>query len=263
MQKSFQYQNTSIYYRLEGNGEPVVLLHGFGEDSNIFNHQIDFLKEHCLLIVPDLPGSGQSTLLSHQASIEDYARIIHSLLQQENVSACTLLGHSMGGYITLAFAELLPNMLSGFGLIHSTAFADNEEKKQARQKGIEIIEKYGSYPFLKNTTPNLFGKKFKEDHPEKVEALIETGKAFSKEALQQYYFAMMNRPDRTHVLKGSKTPVLFIMGTEDVAAPINDVLQQTILPECSYIHILDGIGHMSMWEATDQLNHQLLLFINR
>ncbi len=282
MKKTFQYQNTSISYHVEGNGRPVVLLHGFGEDSNIFNHQIAFLKEHCLLIVPDLPGSGKSELLKqslHQhstsniqlpissvqysASMNDYAKIVQALLQHENITTCTLLGHSMGGYITLAFAELYPSMLNGFGLVHSTAFADNEEKKQNRQRGIEMMEQYGPYPFLKNTTPNLFGKKFKEAYPEKVETLIEAGKTFTKEALQQYYAAMMSRLDKTPVLKGSKTPVLFIMGTEDVAAPLNDILQQSVLPECSYIHVLEGVGHMSMWEAADQLNHYLLLFINR
>jgi pimeloyl-ACP methyl ester carboxylesterase len=96
-----------------------------------------------------------------------------------------------------------------------------------------------------------------------VEELIEAGKQFSKEALQQYYKAMMERPDRTHVLQGSKLPVLFIMGTEDVAAPLNDMLQQSKLPNCSYIHVLDGVGHMSMWEASSELNQHLLAFITR
>jgi pimeloyl-ACP methyl ester carboxylesterase len=270
MEKSFQYQNTTISYRIEGQGKPVVLLHGFGEDSQIFNQQIEFLKGYCQIIVPDLPGSGKSQLLQYPASniqhpvfIEAYAQLIQALLRQESISTCTLLGHSMGGYITLAFAELFPEMLDGFGLVHSTAFADNEEKKQNRQRGIELMEQYGAHSFLKTTTPNLFGKQFKEKYPEKVEELIEAGKQFSKEALQQYYKAMMERPDRTHVLQGSKIPVLFIMGTEDVAAPLNDMLQQSKLPNCSYIHVLDGVGHMSMWEATSQLNQHLLAFINR
>lgn len=263
MQKTFLYKDKNVSYSAEGHGKPVVLLHGFGEDSQIFNHQVAFLKEHCLLIVPDLPGSGASAFNEALTTIESFAHCIKALLQAEGISTCTLLGHSMGGYITLAFAELFPEMLDAFGLVHSTAFADNEEKKQNRQRGIQLIEQYGPHSFLKTTTPNLFGKRFKEEHPEKVEELIEAGRAFSKESLQQYYKAMMERPDRAHVLQGSKMPVLFIMGTEDVAAPLNDMLQQAKLPICSYIHVLDGIGHMSMWEATLQLNHHLLAFINR
>jgi pimeloyl-ACP methyl ester carboxylesterase len=272
---TFEYNGSQIIYRTVGVGKPVIFLHGFGEDGSIFNYQIDFLKEHCLLIIPDLPGSGKSEILQSnihhpvsniqfpEASITDYAKCIHALLQKENIEVCTMIGHSMGGYITLTFAELYPEMLNGFGFIHSTAFADSEEKKQNRLRGIQLIAEYGGYSFLKNTIPNLFGAAFKEQFPEKVEALIEAGKQFSNEALQQYYFAMMNRTDTTAVIKGSKVPVLFILGTEDVAAPLNDVLQQAHLANCSYIHILNNVGHMGMWEATDKVNNHFFNFINR
>lgn len=274
MYKTFTYNNSCISYRTEGIGHTVVLLHGFGEDSSIFNAQINALKEHCQLIIPDLPGSGKSEILklnnqptvnnvAFPASITDYANCIRALLQQEHITQCTMIGHSMGGYITLEFAKLFPDYLSGFGLFHSTAFADSEEKKQNRLRGIQLINDYGGYAFLKTTIPNLFSATFKEQFPEKVDALIEAGKTFSNDALQQYYFAMMNRPDLTSVLSGSKVPVLFIIGTEDVAAPLNDVLQQTKLPECSYIHVLNNVGHMGMLEAADTVNEYLLQFIKR
>jgi pimeloyl-ACP methyl ester carboxylesterase len=126
-----------------------------------------------------------------------------------------------------------------------------------------MMEEYGGYAFLKNTIPNLFGTKFKIKHPEKVQSLIEASKAFSKEALQQYTRAMMLRPDRTHVLSLSNwLPVLFVIGTEDIAAPMEDVLKQTSLPNISYIYVLENTGHMSMWEAPKQLNQQVLAFIN-
>lgn len=153
-------------------------------------------------------------------------------------------------------------MLTAFGLVHSTAFADSEEKKKNREKGITLMGEYGSYPFLKNTTPNLFGKKFKEAHFEKVDALIEAGAAFSTEALQQYYRAMMLRPDRTHVLKSNRLPVLFVTGTEDVAAPVEDVIRQVSLPNISYLYVLQETGHMGMWEAPEKMNQYLLAFIH-
>jgi len=264
MLKSFQYQNATIGYRVEGKGKPVILVHGFGEDSQIWDEQIEFLKEHCLLIVPDLPGSGRSSVIDYPPAgigIDNYADCLYHLLQNENIRQCTMLGHSMGGYITLAFAEKYPLLLSSLGLIHSSAFADSEEKKASRQRGIEMMEQYGAYAFLKNTIPNLFSKQFREAHPEKVEFLIESAKKFSKGTCQQYYRAMMNRPDRTHVLRGNPLPVLFVIGTEDVAAPLTDVLQQTHLPDCSYIHILENTGHMGMWEAATLLNRYLLDFI--
>ena len=261
MQKSFQYKNALINYRKEGEGKTVVLVHGFGEDSHIFDTQIKFLNEHCCLIVPDLPGSGQSDFINGDLSIEDYAHCIKALLDEEKISTCIMLGHSMGGYITLAFAEKYSNYLSRFGLIHSTAFADSEEKKVNRQRAIELMKKYGAYSFLKNSIPNLFSAQFKEAFPDKLESLIEASKQFSTKACQQYYAAMMNRPDRTDVLKNTELPVLFIIGTEDVAAPLNDLKLQIHLPVCSYIHIIENAGHMSLWEAAELLNNYLLEFI--
>ena len=267
MHKSFTYHTASIHYQDSGIGKVVILLHGFGEDSTIWDTQIGFLEKHCRVLVPDIPGSGLSDLLpvnaDHPASMEVYAEVIKALLDHEKINQCILLGHSMGGYITLAFAERYPEQLEAFGLIHSTAFADTEEKKQIRRRGIEIIGEYGAGAFLKTTIPNLFGKAFKESHAAQIDHLIKKGQAFTTESLQQYYAAMIERPDRTGVLKSNRLPVLFVIGTEDNAAPLADVIQQTPLPDISYIHILSGTGHMGMWEAPEQLNDILLAFIHR
>ncbi len=285
MQKNYTWSGGTIVYTIYGEGIPVVLLHGFGEDSSIWNRQVSFLQQHCKLIVPDLPGTGNSqwgivngewsmvnraedSLTIHDSpfttpSIDHLADAIYELLLQENILSCYLLGHSMGGYITLALAEKYPSLLKGFGLIHSTAFADSEEKKKNRVRGIELIEQYGGHSFLRTTIPNLFGEKFKETDSTSINQLIEQSKTFSTLSLQAYYYAMMKRPDRSHVLKSNPLPVLFVMGTEDVAAPLNDVLQQSHLPLISYIHILDGIGHMGMWESTDRMNQLLLSFIQQ
>jgi pimeloyl-ACP methyl ester carboxylesterase len=294
IQKSCNWSGGTLHYKIYGEGQPLVLLHGFGEDSSIWNRQVALLQHHCQLIIPDLPGTGNSLwsivkgewlmpkglrleaneeqqtnsrLTSHVSpvtpSIDDLADSIYHLLIQENISSCYLLGHSMGGYITLAFAEKYPRLLRGFGLIHSTAFADSEEKKKNRMRGIELMEQYGGYSFLKTTIPNLFGEAFKKNNPEAVEQLIKQAAGLSTPSLQAYYYAMMNRPDRTEVLKSNPLPVLFVMGTEDVAAPLNDVLQQTNLPLISYIHILGGVGHMGMWESTERLNELLISFIHQ
>lgn len=287
MIKTCNWPGGTVHYKIYGKGEPVVLLHGFGEESSIWNRQVEVLQNHCQLIVPDLPGTGssrwnevngQSSIVNEEQhtgspftidhsrltpSIDSLADSIQHLLLQENIQSCYLLGHSMGGYITLAFAERYPSMLKGFGLIHSTAFADSEEKKKNRQRGIDLMEQYGGFSFLKTTIPNLFGEAFKKTNPEAVEQLIEQSADFSTPALQAYYHAMMTRPDRTHVLKSNPLPVLFVLGTEDIAAPLNDVLQQTHLPLISYIHILDGVGHMGMWESTERLNELLIAFIHQ
>ena len=270
MQKRFQYQSANISYQMIGTGQPLVLLHGFGEDSRIWQKQIEFLQTVFLLIIPDLPGSGNSDILHANSSvlqepiqISDYTDCIYALLQEENILQCTLLGHSMGGYITLSFAEKYPESLHAFGLIHSTAYADSEEKKKTREKGIDFISTHGSFAFLKTSIPNLFSAGFRENQPEKINAFIESGSYFTKESLCQYYMAMKLRSDKTSVLKDNPLPVLFVTGTEDMAAPMPDILEQAKLPVKSYIHVLSGVGHMSMMEAPELLNRFIIRFMDR
>jgi len=269
MTDPFKYQNASIFFEDTGTGQPVVLLHGFGEDSHIFDYQVAFLNSHCRLIVPDLPGSGKSVVssklpleeISLCSSIEAMADAIAALIHSITAEPIILLGHSMGGYIALAFAEKYPERLKAFGLLHSSAFADSDEKKATRRKAIGSIAQNGAFAFLKIAIPALFAEGYKKEYAEEIEKLIKEGENFTKEALMAYYEAMINRPDRTHVLTGCKIPVLFVLGTADKAIPMDDVLKQVHLPDVSYFHVLENVGHMGMWEATAAFNSFILKFI--
>ncbi len=244
----------------------VVLIHGFAEDGNVWHHQINFLQKYFTVIIPDLPGSGRSVDNNEDkknlSTIEYYADCLFHLIKNENIDSCFLFGHSMGGYISLAFAEKYGSPLKGFGFVHSTAFADSDEKKESRKKGIDLMEKYGSYAFLKNTTSNLFAEPFKQNHKDEIDALIENGKSFSVKTLQQYYTAMMKRKDRTNIIREAKFPILFIIGKDDAALSLKDLLQQVHLPSISYIHILENVGHMSLWEDPKSVNAAIRDFVN-
>ena len=260
MNKEFLYENKKIVYRNVGNGKPVILIHGFGEDGEVWKNQIDFLKNRFRLIVPDLPGSGQSELIDDM-SIEGMAEVIHSIIHEENIDACPVIGHSMGGYIALALVEKYWNHVSVFGLFHSSAYADSEEKKSIRRKGIEFINQHGAFEFLKTATPNLFSPNSKEQIPNTIEEIIDLGHNFTAAALVSYYEAMIQRPDRTEILQKATVPVLFIMGKYDNAVPLNDGLEQSHLPEKSYIYILQNSGHMGMLEEKDKSNEILDKFL--
>ena len=153
MNKFILYQNKKILYRISGTGKPVILIHGFGEDGNVWNNQVEFFKDNLSasktgfqLIVPDLPGTGQSAMIDDM-SMEGMAEVIHSIIHEENIDSCPVIGHSMGGYILLALMEKYWNHVSAFGLFHSSSFADSEEKIATRRKGIEFIEQNGAAPF--------------------------------------------------------------------------------------------------------------------
>lgn len=261
VQKTISIDQAIIHYAVTGNGKPVVLLHGFGENSDVWKNQVDYLKDSYQLIIPELPGSGQSALTSDM-SIEGMAGVIKQILDKEKIEKCTLVGHSMGGYITLAFAEQYPERLIGFGLFHSTAYADSEEKKATRKKGIAFIEEHDAFEFLKTATPNLFSARTKEERPEIIDQQIAGLRNFLPSSLVSYYQAMMQRPDRTHVLKTRAVPVLFIMGEDDNAIPIKDVLEQCHLPGKSYIHVFNYSGHMGMLEEADKTNRALAQFLS-
>lgn len=266
--KQLNQPNYQLSYTVYGKGTPVVLLHGYGEDSQIWHNQIEALAAHCLLIVPDLPGSGKSTITPKglnewlpNMSIESLAESINELFIAENLTSSILLGHSMGGYIGLAFAELYPSKLLALGLVHSSSYADNNEKKIIRQKSIQLIEENGGYTFFKTSTPNLFGKKFKETQAPIIEHLIDQSKDFESSVLVGYTRAMMNRPDRSAILASANFPILFIAGPEDIAAPLASVEAQATLPNKSYLNILDGVGHMGMLESPNEMNIHLINFI--
>ena len=260
MEKTILYQNKKIFYRSIGSGDPVMFVHGFGEDGNVWDKQVDHLRSRYRLLVPDLPGSGKSEMISDM-SMEGMAEVLHTIIHEENIDSCTVIAHSMGGYITLALVESYWNHVNAFGLFHSSAFADTEEKKEARKKGIEFINQNGAFEFLKTSTPNLFSPNSKEQIPNAIATFIETLKDFTPQALIAYYNAMMVRPDRTSILKNTKNYVLFIAGEHDNAIPLNDVLKQCHLPEKSYIHVLKKSGHMGMMEETENANRILEEFL--
>ncbi|MGH2552479.1 MAG: alpha/beta fold hydrolase [Chitinophagaceae bacterium] len=294
MNKEFLYQNKKIFYRIIGSGKPVVLIHGFGEDGNIWrppptppkeglpNTHTSLFENSSLtskfkFIIPDLPGSGKSEMIEDM-SIEGMAKVIMAIMKTESEippsgiafgkpsateggGGTCIIGHSMGGYITLALAEKYPNHISAFGLFHSTADPDTEEKKATRRKGIAFIRQHGAFKFLKTATPNLFSQKTKDKNPKLINEFIAGLNNFSPEALVSYYEAMMARPDRTKMLQKATVPVLFIMGKYDNAVPLEDGLQQCHLPEKSYIYILRNSGHMGMLEEKDVCNMNLEKFL--
>ena len=260
--KFIKYQNINVHYRSIGKGVCVILLHGFGEDSNIWNTIINALKTDFNLLIPDIPGSGKSEMLTGEnILIDDYAVVIKTILDKENITMCSMIGHSMGGYIALSFAEKYSESLIALGLFHSSAFADDKEKKQARLKGIDFINKNGAHAFLKTTIPNLFSENFKLKYSKEIDRLIENGKSFLPQALIQYYNAMINRTDTTDLLKTFDKPVLFIIGEMDKAVPMQTILQQCHLPSVSHIYVMDT-GHMGMLEDTEKSKEILWEFLH-
>jgi pimeloyl-ACP methyl ester carboxylesterase len=256
------FHGIQLHYRKVGVGAATLLIHGFGEDGNVFNQAIKYLPEQGTLLIPDLPGSGESEVWpTAEPSLNDFALALNAILEKEGIENCRVMGHSMGGYIALAFAEQFPEKMVALGLLHSTAYADSAERIQKRKQAIDFIEREGAAAFLRISLPGLFGPAFREQEKAAIDSLLTSMKQVSGSTLIQYYRAMMQRPDRSKLLEATPYPVMFIIGDEDEIVKASDTLQLANITANAYIHVLNNVGHMSMLEAPESFAKLLLYFM--
>ncbi|NRD79630.1 alpha/beta hydrolase [Bacillus sp. BRMEA1] len=251
-------QNCSIAYIDKGEGQPIILLHGFCGSSSYWENVISELALNYRVIVPDLPGHGQSTVLQDNASIEDIAEIMKEFLDSLKLDQVTMFGHSLGGYITLAFAEKFSSRLAGFSLVHSTAFPDTEEAKKGRMANVEKVKQKGIRSLIDGLVPKLFSPEHSQEPY--VEIAKEIGYLTAPQGAINTLIVMKNRPDRNQILHETELPVLLIAGEKDQIIPQEksfSVSKSNI--KHSLIH---NAGHMSMYENPAMLISEMNEFLS-
>ena len=253
---------TKITFSEFGQGMPVIFLHGFGENKELWWQFSEHLSDKYRILLPDIPGFGDSPLTRDNFSLKDIAEDIHEWLEEIDVKECVMIGHSMGGYITLAFAKKYPDMLKGLGLFHSSVFADSSEKKEVRTKTIEFVEKNGVNPFMENFVPNLFYKERQDVLKEIIQRQIEVGKKTPKESVVKYQAAMRDREDSTEFIKNFDKPVLLIAGVKDQSVPFEKNEEQADMLKKPTIHFLNDTAHMGMFEREKEALTFVESFLN-
>jgi pimeloyl-ACP methyl ester carboxylesterase len=247
--KSLSFNGRRVAYQTEGKGFPVVLLHGFCGDSKIWeDFKLDLLEENYRVLTIDLPGFGDSEPVEG-VSIAYYAEAVLAVVRACKFEKIVLIGHSMGGYTALAFADLAPDLLAGLGLFHSHPYGDNSEKQTSRYKQIQFVEKYGHQLYVKQLIPKLFPANYGKSQPFDLDKLIHRAARYQAEGIKEGLLAMANRPDQRALLRAIACPVLFIVGGKDEAIPATASLDQLSLPAVASIHILPEVAHMGMLEA--------------
>ena len=250
----------NLFFTDKGSGTPVVLLHGFCESHVIWNDLSEELSTSFRILCPDLPGFGQSKSLN-DVSLEDVASTLNSWLGELNIEKCILIGHSLGGYVTLAFAESFPEKLMSFGLFHSTCYSDTPEKKATRNKVISYLETHGVKEFTDTFVPGLFYNK-SEEVQVSIEKLVKDAGTCTQDTLIAYTRAMRDRSDRCHIMN-KKMPILFIAGEKDGAVLVEQSLQQTIDLNPEFVHILPETGHMGMFERKAETTKMVSDFLKQ
>lgn len=248
-------------YSDQGKGKTVVLLHGFCESKEIWSDFEQKLAASYRVINVDLPGFGANVPIQQAVSIEEIAEEVKKILDKLGVRKAALVGHSLGGYVALALAEQYPDLVNGLCLFHSTALADSEEKKIARDKTIAFLEKYGVGAFISDFVALLFYKDSRRALEPEINKIIERAAQITTSTAVEVTKAMRNRKDRTHVLKNANYPVLFIAGKNDEAVPFEKILEQCWLPAKSTAVALDKTGHVGMIERPHETFYAIKGFL--
>ncbi len=249
MTKHFtEFRGKRLFFQTAGNGPAIVLLHGFLESSAIWKNYLRRLSESFTVLAIDLPGHGQSEVISEVHSMDLMADALYHVMQVTGIRTGILTGHSMGGYIALAFAGKHPRQTRGIVLFHSHAGADSPEARLNRDRTIAIV-KNDHQGFIRNFIPGLFDPQNIRAFSREIARLQALSVQTSREGIIAALEGMKTRPDRQHVLAQSKVPVLFIIGKNDSRIPMEVILPQAVLPDHSEVLLLDHVGHMGFIEA--------------
>ena len=231
-----------IAYTRKGTGKPLVLVHGYPLDHTIWDKILPLLENNFDIITPDLRGFGQSDVVESQYSIADMAADIAGLLDQLGIEKTTIAGHSMGGYVSLAFARAYPERVLGLGLVASQAPADPPERKQGRYDAAAEIMKTGVEPVAESMPAKL-------TPDERVQAFVRGLIAEQQPTgLAGALKAMAERDDSTSALSGFKFPVAIVHGEVDELIPVQRAQEiKAAIPHAALME-LSGVGHMPMME---------------
>jgi pimeloyl-ACP methyl ester carboxylesterase len=247
-----------IHYRDQGKGFPLIFIHGFCETHEIWKLVADSLSSDFRVITIDLPGFGKSTALPAPHSLDDVADTLLDFIQNKlKLSLCAVMGHSLGGYIVLAMIEKDPARFPCFGLIHSTAYPDSEERKANRLKVIDFVQAHGVKPFIESFIPPLF---YDLSNPH-IPATVALASTTPMQTLVSYTQAMRLRPDRTTVIQSFNKPILIVAGREDKIISLESVTLLASLSINVHLIVLDCVAHMGMLEDSEEVIDTIQNFI--
>lgn len=254
----------TLEYTQQGEGEiPLLLLHGFPFDRSIWSkQQTALMNDSTRIITPDLRGHGRSPAPEGAYSVDLMARDLLLMLDELDVEKAVWVGHSMGGYITLAAYRLAPERFAGLGLIGSQHLADTPEAKAKRYERAEQVHKEGAEAAVNH---NLFAPDTPDDS-QYVRDVMQLTRLTSPAGIIGSLYAMAERPDSSDTLRSITVPVLLLTGKEDQLIPAERVEQMAaLIPESvdTDVVILDGAGHMPMMEQVPQTTHALSRLMQR
>lgn len=251
------YKNTKISYSDTGKGNAMVLLHGFLENQTMWQDLVPELSQKYRVITIDLLGHGESGCVGYLHSMEDNAEAVHSVLSKLRIRKAIFIGHSMGGYVALAVAELYPTGVKGLVLMNSTSKADSEERKTNRDRAIKAVKK-DYIGFVRLSIANLFNPDNRERLVNEIEKVRAEALKTPLQGIVASLEGMKIRKDRETLLRSATYPSLLILGKKDPVLNYEDGLKQIENTTAKLVTFPDG--HMSHIENRASLLKVLMDF---
>ena len=259
--KTVLFEGHELHYRDEGRQHPctLVLLHGFLQNLNVWSSLMLTYMRYMRVITVDLPGHGYSATYSDVHSMDFMATAVKHVLDDAGVEKCVMAGHSLGGYVALAFASNYGYMLNGLALLHSHAMADSEEKRRQRDELCRQVH-LNRAGFIVDFITNLFDESHREYLAQDIKELRDQCLETREDGILAAQRGMKLRTSRIQTLAQLPVPILFIFGKNDQRIPLEEGLSQAMIPHRSEVVILDGVAHMSFMEERDYVRQRLYDF---
>jgi pimeloyl-ACP methyl ester carboxylesterase len=255
---NFLHKNANVHYTSSGKGSVIVLLHGFLENSSMWNETTKVLSKKYRIICIDLLGHGKTESHGYIHTMEDQAIMVKAVLNHLRLRKYVLVGHSMGGYVGLAFTKLFATSVKGLCLMNSTALPDSKEKKTNRNRAIKAV-KQNYKTFVKLSIPMLFSEENRGIFTKEINQITKEALQISPQAIIASLEGMKIRENLTSIYKNVNFPIQLVIGKQDPALEYNSLLTQTKNKKVQVIEFPDG--HMSHIENKEALINSLVLFV--
>jgi len=261
MKKYIHYKGKKIFYTDEGAGTAVMLIHGYLESSEIWTGFAARLSKNFRVLTVDLPGHGDSDIYAETHSMEFLAGTLDALLSGVGINKVFLAGHSLGGYVALAFLELFPEKLSGYCLFHSHPFADSMESVEKREREIQIVKAGKKFLMYPDNVKRMFAEKNLEKFSKALDFSKEIASRIPGEGIIAVLKGMIARPSRLTLMEQGRVPCLWVLGSMDNYIPCDAIQKNVKLPANAKVAILENSGHLGFIEEEEKAAQIVEAFI--
>lgn len=246
-----KYEQGKVRYSDLGKGNAIVLLHGYLETGDVWHPLEKLLAVNHRVLTVDLPGHGGSEVTGEPHTVEYMAGAVREVIKDTGEKKVLLAGHSLGGYVTLAFAEKYPELLSGYVLLHSHPFADSPEAVTKRKREIFVVRAGKKDIVYPASISMMFAEQNLARMPEELARSKEIASQNSAKGIIAMLNAMMARPSRSALVESGTLPLLWILGRHDLYFSPEKALGDIKLPGNARVVILENSGHLGFVEETD------------